>query len=155
MQLNNLNSYIDMWLCDTQMHTCTHIYARIQWGVLIHFVDLYGLLFFLRVEPYVAEIWWKLLLWKPFAEGNWTPMLRTCSKLLWRNSKLDVAEEVRCLMLIGWSFFTSYCSCSYLLTLSVSTGWRFHQWSDIFTARHWASVPMSLRVYVDNVAVLL
>ena len=92
-----------MWLCDTQMHTCTHIYARIQWGVLIHFADLYGLLFFLRVEPYVAEIWWKLLLWKPFAEGNWTPMLRTCSKLLWRNSKLDVAEEVR--GLVDWLKF--------------------------------------------------
>ncbi|XP_065889670.1 E3 ubiquitin-protein ligase SHPRH-like isoform X2 [Dysidea avara] len=57
--------------------------------------DLYGLLFFLRVEPYVADAWWKKLLWRPFLEGNWAPMLKTCSKLLWRNSKRDVADELR------------------------------------------------------------
>ena len=53
------------------------------------------------MEPYVSEGWWKALLWKPFAEGNWAPMLKACSKLLWRNSKLDVAEEVRESTLIG------------------------------------------------------
>jgi len=61
-------------------------------------VDLYGLLFFLRVEPYVADAWWKKLLWRPFAEGNWAPMLKACCKLLWRNSKVDVADEVRVLL---------------------------------------------------------
>ena len=106
-------SYLEYTHTHTHIHTHTHTHTRTHTHTQhthtltirsAHFVDLYGLLFFLRVEPYVAEIWWKSLLWKPFAEGNWTPMLRTCSKLLWRNSKLDVAEEVRGSMLIGWIF---------------------------------------------------
>lgn len=51
----------------------------------------------------MCEGWWKTLLWKPFAEGNWAPLLKSCGKLLWRNSKLDVAEEVIMLILIVYN----------------------------------------------------
>ena len=43
----------------------------------------------------MVNAWWRKLLWQPFAEGNWAPMLKACCKLLWRNSKRDVADEVR------------------------------------------------------------
>lgn len=46
----------------------------------------------------MVDGWWKKLLWKPFAEGNWAPMLKVCCKLIWRNSKLDVADEVGVLL---------------------------------------------------------
>ena len=70
------------------------------------------------MEPYVSEGWWKTLLWKPFAEeGNWAPMLRACSKLFWRNSKLDVAEEVD---LTGQKLLMFILTCSYNCHLTPS-----------------------------------
>lgn len=83
-----------MWLCFIQQTPGFDNIGNI-FVVFCYFADLYGLLFFLRVEPYVADAWWKKLLWQPFLEGNWAPMLKACSKLLWRNSKQDVAEEVK------------------------------------------------------------
>ena len=97
-----LCTLIVLWKISTLVSWYPYTYVtQVLLSFVINFADLYGLLFFLRVEPYVSEGWWKTLLWKPFAEGNWAPMLKACSKLLWRNSKLDVAEEVRESVLIG------------------------------------------------------
>lgn len=39
--------------------------------------------------------WFQRLVWKPFLEGRESAMISLFSKIMWRSSKVDVAEEVR------------------------------------------------------------
>lgn len=65
--------------------------------------DLYGLIAFLRVEPYSTKSWWNKLIQNPLETGeNYESALRRLINLLkpsvgglmWRSSKLDVADEL-------------------------------------------------------------
>ena len=56
--------------------------------------DLYGLVLFLGVEPYCLLPWYHRLVWNPFLEGRESVMVSLFSKIMWRSSKADVAEEV-------------------------------------------------------------
>ncbi len=58
-------------------------------------LDLYGLLFFLGVDPYLDYKSYNQLLWTPFLNGEKSLMVKVFSDIMWRNSKCDVAEEVR------------------------------------------------------------
>ncbi|VDN35390.1 unnamed protein product [Gongylonema pulchrum] len=56
--------------------------------------DLYGLLRFLHVEPYSNECWWRNDLMAEYWRGNSEPLKRIFSKLMWRNTKETVADQV-------------------------------------------------------------
>ena len=49
---------------------------------------------FLRLDPYNIQKWYRELLWQPFLNGVDFPILSLFSKIMWRNSKEDVASEV-------------------------------------------------------------
>ena len=67
-------------------HTHTHTHSH---------TDLYGLVVFLGVDPYSQLFWFNRLVWHPFMLGREGPMISLFSKLMWRNSKADVADEVQ------------------------------------------------------------
>lgn len=56
--------------------------------------DLFGLLLFLKVDPYSIQQWFQKLLWRPLVAGSDLPMLSLFSRIMWRNSKANVAAEV-------------------------------------------------------------
>jgi len=63
--------------------------------VLKDLTDLYGLVVFLGVDPYSQLFWFNRLVWYPFTLGREGPMVSLFSKLMWRNSKADVADELQ------------------------------------------------------------
>ncbi len=60
----------------------------------LYLSDLYGLVLFLGVDPFSEFGWYKRLIWQPFLRGQEEPMLSLFARLMWRNSKADVADEV-------------------------------------------------------------
>ena len=46
------------------------------------------------MEPYSQLGWFSRLVWHPFTFGREEPMVSLFSRLMWRNSKADVADEV-------------------------------------------------------------
>ena len=61
---------------------------------LSFYVDIYGLLLFLGVDPYCHQKWWKSLLFEPYRNGNKQPLYELLAKILWRSVKKDVIHEV-------------------------------------------------------------
>jgi len=57
-------------------------------------VDLYGLVLFLNIDPYLWAAWFNKLVWEPYISGNPTPIVDLFSRVMWRNCKEDVASEV-------------------------------------------------------------
>ena len=57
-------------------------------------LDLYGLVYFLDHAPYCVRQWYDQLAWQPYLRGDHTPILELFAKLMWRNTKEDVADEV-------------------------------------------------------------
>ena len=62
-------------------------------------VDLFGLVYFLGYRPWSYQRWWEELVWKPYGQGNPRPMVALFARLMWRNSKEDVADEVRLIII--------------------------------------------------------
>ena len=61
---------------------------------LSFYVDIYGLLLFLGVDPYCHQKWWKTLLFEPYRNGDKQPLYELLAKILWRSVKKDVIHEV-------------------------------------------------------------
>lgn len=58
------------------------------------FLDLYGLVLFLGVDPYWVKHWWVQLLYRPYRRGNTEPLYSVIGQLLWRSAKKDVIDQV-------------------------------------------------------------
>ncbi|XP_019848691.1 PREDICTED: E3 ubiquitin-protein ligase SHPRH-like isoform X2 [Amphimedon queenslandica] len=56
--------------------------------------DLYGLVNFLDYRPYSVNHWWNKLILLPYCKGDPRPIVALFSKMMWRNSKEDVADEL-------------------------------------------------------------
>ena len=56
--------------------------------------DLYGLLVFLQIDPYLAERWWRLCIFEPFCHGITKPLLELLCRVLWRTCKRDVLDQI-------------------------------------------------------------
>ncbi|KAF8784736.1 E3 ubiquitin-protein ligase SHPRH like protein [Argiope bruennichi] len=56
--------------------------------------DLYGLLLFLGYDPYHEKLWWKELLWKPFACGKPDKLAIVLNNVLWRTPKNFVLHQM-------------------------------------------------------------
>ena len=82
---------------------------------LSFYVDIYGLLLFLGVDPYCHQKWWKSLLFEPYRNGNKQPLYELLAKILWRSVKKDVIHEV---------LFSKVCVCVILRKGISTTGGR-------------------------------
>lgn len=84
-----------------------------------YFVDFYGLLAYLRLEPFACRHYWNALLYQPFVNALRSPsstnlsdtlFVRLLSRLLWRNTKSLVGSQL-CLpsicQQIHWVDFTN------------------------------------------------
>ena len=58
------------------------------------FLDLYGLLLFLGIDPFCVKLWWDMLLYLPFCAGYKLPLEHVMSDIMWRTSKKDVIHQV-------------------------------------------------------------
>jgi E3 ubiquitin-protein ligase SHPRH len=59
--------------------------------------DLYGLMVFLQRTPFDNRFWWSRVVQQPYYRGDLEAQQRfhqALKKLMWRNSKLDVATEI-------------------------------------------------------------
>ncbi|KAB7507906.1 E3 ubiquitin-protein ligase SHPRH [Armadillidium nasatum] len=56
--------------------------------------DLQGLLMFLGVDPYYDHHWWNRCLYVPYCHEEKEPLHNVIAKYMWRNSKLDVINEL-------------------------------------------------------------
>ena len=56
--------------------------------------DMYGLLLFLQLDPYLVETWWKLAVYEPYCHGDNGPVLSVLKKILWRTCKKDVLDQI-------------------------------------------------------------
>ncbi|KAM3718745.1 E3 ubiquitin-protein ligase SHPRH [Dirofilaria immitis] len=56
--------------------------------------DLYGLVRFLRIQPFWNECWWRNALMKPYQIGNEKPIIDLFSKIMWRNTKKTVGNQM-------------------------------------------------------------
>ncbi|CAL1537482.1 unnamed protein product, partial [Lymnaea stagnalis] len=56
--------------------------------------DIFGLLLFLGVDPFMVQQWFRLLLWEPFCHGFPEPMHQALSQVLWRTAKKDVIDQI-------------------------------------------------------------
>ena len=59
------------------------------------FLDIYGLLLFLGVDPYCHQKWWKTLLYEPYRNGQRQALYDILAKIMWRSAKKDVVHEVQ------------------------------------------------------------
>lgn len=57
--------------------------------------DLYGLVLFLRVDPYWVKRWWDQLLYRAYRRGNTGPLYSVISQILWRSAKKDVIDQIQ------------------------------------------------------------
>lgn len=57
--------------------------------------DLYGLVLFLRVDPFWVKRWWEQLLYRPYRRGNTAPLYGMISQILWRSAKKDVIDQIQ------------------------------------------------------------
>lgn len=57
--------------------------------------ELYYLVEWLGVEPFVEKSIWDNLLYQPYLNGNKNPLYSVVSKIFWRSSKEDVADELK------------------------------------------------------------
>lgn len=57
--------------------------------------DLYGLVLFLRLDPYWVKRWWDQLLYRPYRHGNAAPLYSVISQILWRSAKKDVIDQIQ------------------------------------------------------------
>ena len=62
---------------------------------LFFYLDIYGLLLFLGVDPYCHQKWWKALLYEPYKNGQRQPLCDVLAKIMWRSAKKDVIHEVQ------------------------------------------------------------
>lgn len=77
--------------------------------VYLFFLDIYGLLLFLGIDPYWVQQWWKVLLWEPFCHGIKEPLYSALAQILWRTAKKDVINQV--LSLCRYFFFLKFFCC--------------------------------------------
>ena len=56
--------------------------------------DLYGLVYFLKWSPYSTGRWWNRMVWSSYVHSDPGPLVALFARLMWRNAKEDVAEEV-------------------------------------------------------------
>lgn len=56
--------------------------------------DLFGLLRFLHVQPYGERVWWQRALAAPFECNIEAPLLGVVKRLMWRNTKASVADQL-------------------------------------------------------------
>ncbi|KAJ0062914.1 hypothetical protein NL108_008247, partial [Boleophthalmus pectinirostris] len=57
--------------------------------------DLYGLVLFLRLDPFWVKRWWDQLLYRPYRRGNTAPLYSVVSQVLWRSAKKDVIDQIQ------------------------------------------------------------
>ena len=57
--------------------------------------DLHGLFTFLREDPYSEKRWFDELLFRPFINKDQMTMAREVSKVLWRNTKQHVGDQIQ------------------------------------------------------------
>ncbi|KAK7891604.1 hypothetical protein WMY93_023567 [Mugilogobius chulae] len=57
--------------------------------------DLYGLVLFLRLDPFWVKRWWDQLLYRPYRRGNTAPLYSVISQVLWRSAKKDVIDQIQ------------------------------------------------------------
>eukprot|EP01117_Protostelium_nocturnum_P016721 TRINITY_DN6684_c0_g1_i4.p1 TRINITY_DN6684_c0_g1~~TRINITY_DN6684_c0_g1_i4.p1 ORF type:complete len:1574 (+),score=500.65 TRINITY_DN6684_c0_g1_i4:183-4904(+) len=76
--------------------------AHIRWGISgtpfqKGLEDLYGLLFFLEVRPFSERFWWNSVIQVPLLNGSERSkelLYSLCKKIMWRNSKKNVEDEL-------------------------------------------------------------
>uniref|UniRef100_A0A914WSU3 Helicase ATP-binding domain-containing protein n=1 Tax=Plectus sambesii TaxID=2011161 RepID=A0A914WSU3_9BILA len=78
---------------------CLELNAVNRWcvtGTPIHksIGELHGLITFLGVEPYYVKAWWERMIWLPYINKDWTPLLDLMARILWRNTKADVHDQL-------------------------------------------------------------
>lgn len=56
--------------------------------------DLHGLFLFLEMKPYQEKVWWKEILWKPFINGNATPLISALKQIAWRTTMQQVLDQI-------------------------------------------------------------
>ncbi|EJD75843.1 E3 ubiquitin-protein ligase SHPRH [Loa loa] len=56
--------------------------------------DLYGLVRFLGIQPFWNECWWRNALMKPYQNGDGKPIFDLFSKIMWRNTKKTVCDQM-------------------------------------------------------------
>ena len=74
------------------------------------FIDLYGLLLFLGVEPYWVQYWWNTLLYRPYCHGVKEPLYNAVSKVLWRTAKTDVLDQVGKMFIVFGVVYSGNCN---------------------------------------------
>ena len=57
--------------------------------------DLHGLFSFIREDPYCEKRWFDELLFRPFINNNPLTMAKEVSKVLWRNTKEHVKDQIQ------------------------------------------------------------
>ena len=69
-------------------HTHTHSHTH---------TDLYGLVLFLNMELYSETMWYRRLITESYMQRYHEPMINLFASIMWRNTKDDVAHEVKIL----------------------------------------------------------
>ncbi|KAK7903925.1 hypothetical protein WMY93_016532 [Mugilogobius chulae] len=79
----------------------------------LRLLDLYGLVLFLRLDPFWVKRWWDQLLYRPYRRGNTAPLYSVISQVLWRSAKKGRHRPVRT-QLISSGKLHSSCFCLFL-----------------------------------------
>ena len=56
--------------------------------------ELFGLLMFLKIDPYCLEFWWKRCLFDPYIRGNTKYLEDVLCQIMWRTVKKDVLDQI-------------------------------------------------------------
>jgi len=56
--------------------------------------DLYGLMLFLKIDPYLVEAWWQNCLFEPYCHGVTQPLTDLLCKYMWRTVKKNVLSQL-------------------------------------------------------------
>uniref|UniRef100_A0A915PUK5 SNF2 N-terminal domain-containing protein n=1 Tax=Setaria digitata TaxID=48799 RepID=A0A915PUK5_9BILA len=69
---------------------CDGLKAINRWCI----TDLYGLVRFLKIQPFWNECWWRNGLVEPYLNGDKKPIIDFFSKIMWRNTKETIGDQM-------------------------------------------------------------
>lgn len=76
------------------LQTKLNFFSRYSPHALLFFLDLYPLIDYLQLSPYSELDTWKYLLYEPYVRGNYEPMYKFLSQVMWRSAKNNVVDQV-------------------------------------------------------------
>lgn len=103
-----LKTYRVITVHTLKQFTPTH-FSRHSPLAILFFLDLYPLIDYLQISPYSELSTWKYILYDPYVQGNYEPMYKFLSQVMWRSAKNNVVDQVFFLKFLGDFFLFKGC----------------------------------------------